>query len=286
MDGRLLQLVLAAGVAVGAAGCRTTKDPQLPDATLPKPGERAGFMGRTSSQKFGPPKEEVAVRPTPRGKPGQALKAETEVAFADAEVEAAYGEGKPAVERDQLLDSARQRYQKALKQEPKNTEALAGLARLYTKIGDRERAAQVYQEALRQNPKNHELAHKMAGMHAKAEEWQPACDACKLAIGIDPENRMYHKTLGYCAARSGQWDLAFDTLKRTMPEADARYFLGRVLLDMDRVSEGRQQLEMARSLDPKHAASAELLADLQAAPPQPDAVGQPAPVQQVGGFQR
>ena len=68
-----------------------------------------------------------------------------------------------------------------------------------------------------------------------------------------------------------------------MAEPDARYFLGRVLIDLDRVADGRQQLEMAQSLDPKHAASAELLAEL-SAPPQPQGVApQPAPVQQVGG---
>ena len=284
MDGRLLQAVLVAGLAVGAAGCRTSKNEKLPDATLPKAGERIGLFGK-SPQKFGPPKEEVVAR-APRGKPGQPLKPETEAAFADAEVEAAYSEGKPAVERDALIDTARQRYQKALKQDPKNTAALAGLARLYSKIGDRERAAQIYSEALRQNPKNHELAFKMASMYAKAEEWPAACETCKVAIAIDPENRTYHKTFGYCAARAGQWDVAFDSLMRVMPEPEARYFLGRVLIDADRVSQGRQQLEMALRLDPKHEAAAELLADLDAPAPLLGAIPQPAPVQQVGGYER
>ncbi len=283
MDGRLLQLAVMAGLALGAVGCKSTKQPQLPDATLPKPGERIGWMGKSSSQKFGPPKEEVAVRAV-KGKPGQPIKPETEVAFADTEVEAAFADGKSAVERDQLIDSARQRYQRALKTDPKNSAALAGLARLYSKIGDREHAVQIFTEALRQNPKNHELAHKMAGMYAKSEEWTAACESCKLAISIDPENRNYHKTLGYCAARAGQWEVAFETLRKVMAEPDARYFLGRVLIDLDRVAEGRQQLEMAQSLDPKHAASAELLAEL-SAPPQPQGVApQPAPVQQVGGY--
>ena len=280
MDGRLLQVVIAAGVAFGAVGCRTTKDPQLPDATLPKPGERAGWMGRASTQKFGPPKEEIAVRSV-KGKPGQPMKPETEVAFAEAELEAAVSEGKSAVERDQLLDSARQRYQKALKADPKNTAALAGLAKLYSKIGDREHAVKILQEALRQNPKDHGIAHKMAGMYAQADEWSAACEACKLAISIDPENRAYHKTLGYCAARAGQWEIAFETLRKVMAEPDARYFLGRVLIDSDRVADGRQQLEMAQSLDPKHAASADLLAELGVAGQAPSVVPQPAPLQQV-----
>ena len=285
MDGRLLRWVLAASLATGAVGCRTTKDQKLPDATLPKPGEHAGWMGKPSTQKFGPPKEE-AVKLPPRGKPGQPLLPDTEAAFADAAVEAAYAEGRSAVERDALIDSARQGYQKALKADPKNTAALAGLARLYSRIGDRERSAQIYTEALRQNPKNHELAHKMAGMYAKAEEWPAACEACKLAIGIDPENRTYHKTLGYCAARAGQWDTAFETLMRVMPEPEARYFLGRVLLDADRVNEGRQQLETALRMDPKNTAAADIIAELDAPASSPGLVPQQVPVQQAGASQR
>lgn len=281
MDGRLLQLVLVAGLAAGATGCRVTKDAKLPDATLPKPGERASWMGKPSTQKFGPPKEEVVER-APRGKPGQPLKPETEAAFADAEVEAAYSEGKPAVERDALIDSARLRYQKALKLDPKCTAALAGLAKLYSKIGDRERAAQIYTEALRQSPKNHELAFKMAGMYAKAEEWPAACDACKVAIAIDPENRTYHKTLGYCAARAGQWDVAFDSLMRIMPEPDARYFLGRVMIDTDRVAEGRRQLETALRLDPKHEPAGDLIAELDSPLQPPMVIPQQPQIEQAG----
>lgn len=281
MDGRLLRLVLLAGLTCGAVGCRTAKDQKMPAGTLPKSGEHAGWMSRGNAQKFGPPKEEVVER-APRGKPGQALKPETEAAFADTEVEAAFSEGRTAVESDSLVDSARQRYQKALKADPKNVAALAGLARLYSKIGDRERAAQIYTEALKLNPKNHELAFKMAGMYAKGEEWQPACDACKIAITIDPENRTYHKTLGYCAARAGQWDVAFEALMRIMPEPEARYFLGRVLIDADRVPEGRQQLDMALRKDPQHAASAELLAELDAPMTPPTVIPQPAPIHQAG----
>ena len=285
MDGRLLQLVLVATLTVGAVGCRTVKDPRLPDATLPKPGEHASFMGKPSTQKFGPPKEE-AITQAPRGKPGQPLKPETLAVWADNEVEAAFMEEKTAVERDALVDSARQTYQKALKQDPKCTSALSGLARLYSKLGERERAAQVYQEALRQSPKNHELAFRMASMYAKAEEWSPACEACKLAISIDPENRIYHKTHGYCAARAGQWDVAFDTLMRVMPEAEARYFLGRVLIDSDRVGDGRQQLEMAMKIDPQHTGSSELLAELNASTQATGVAPQPAPIQQAGSLQR
>ena len=156
------------------------------------------------------------------------------------------------------------------------------MAKLYTKIGDRERAVLIYTEGLRQNPKDHELAHKMASMHAKAEEWQAACEACKIAINIDPENRTYHKTLGYCSARAGQWDAAFETLMRVMPEADARYFLGRVLIDAERVTEGRQQLVMAIRKNPQHEAATELIADLDAPMSVPSLIPQPAPIQQAG----
>ena len=280
MDGRLLQLVLVASLTIGAVGCRTTKDPQMPDFSLPKPGEKLSFFGK-SSQKFGPPKEEVVTR-VAKSKAGKPFMPDTEAALADTKVEAAFGEGKTSVERDELLDSARQGYQRALKTDPKNTAALAGLAKLYSKAGDRDRASQIYQEAMRQNPKNHELAYLMSMHHAKCDDWRAACEGCKIAISIDPENRVYHKSLGYYEARADQFERAFETLRKVMPEPEARHFLGRVLIDLNRIPEGRQQLELAQSLDPNHAPSAEMLAELNGTQPVRSVPESPAPVQQVG----
>jgi tetratricopeptide (TPR) repeat protein len=285
MDGRRVRIGLIAAVVCGAAGCKWTRSQQQPApiaATQPGGGLSQGFANRSESKKFPTaPPEQVATKPA--RKKGQGVKLETEIAWAETQVEAALAEGRTAVEKDQLLDDARQRYQKALHADPKNKTALVGLARLYEKSGDRARSAQMYQEAIKVAPKDHETAFQLAKMLARGQDWTGATEACTIALRNDPENRSYQKTLGYCQARSNQWDAAFSTMLKIMPEADARYFLGRVLMDLDREPDARQQFEMALQIDRSHSASVEILAELDTpAGAIPHGVPESNPVQRTG----
>lgn len=243
---------LAAG-AVAATGCRTTQEPQLPTASLPQPGQKSGLFGfGRSSPQFGPPPEQVATR-TIR-KPTKGIRPETEVILADTEVESAMLEGQPDDVRNKLFDDARAKYQKALQAEPKNKAAMVGLARLYSKAGDREKCLQAYSQALALDPKDHETMMKMAKAQAQMGDWAGACQTCERALALDPENRTYRKTYGFCLANAERWEDAFASLlqRNVMNEADARYFLGRVLIDKDRLQDGGAQLELALKANPNH----------------------------------
>ncbi len=278
MDGRWKRWAVA-GVIAGAVGCnRNAVQPPQPPG-LPTPPEKPSLLQSAfgGGPKFGPPAEPVVAKPV--HKRGEPLLPETEVEMAATEVEAAFMEGKSAVERDQLLDSARQRYQRALKAEPKNKAALVGLAQLYAKSGDKERAVATFQLALKNSPKDHELAYLMASAQVKFGDWNGAAETCRYALSLDPENRTYHKTLGYCQAQLGQWDDAFATMMKVMSEAQARYFLGRVLIDLNRVDEGRQQIQMAVAQDPQYQQAKQFLADMGAG--RPTTPGQ-EPVRQAG----
>jgi len=276
------RLVIIAATASGAVGCHTTKkDSGLQSVTAPPAAEKSGFLGMGGSkQKFGPPPEQVQVVSKPR-KPTKGMKPETDIAIADTELEAALEDGRPAVQKDQFMDAARQRYTKALVAEPKNKAALIGLARLYEKTGDRARSSQMYQDAMKVSPKDHELPYQHGKMLARGEQWTAASDAIQKALAIDSENRTYQKTLGYCLARNSQWDAAFGTMLKVMPEADARYFLGRVLLDVNREPDAKQQFELALHADRNHVGATEVLAEL-AAPAPTQGVPEPNPIQTTG----
>lgn len=288
MDGRRIRALVLSALAAGgfaATGCRTTKEP-LPSATLPTPGQSksSGFLGLGRAKpQFGPPPEQVAAA-RPLRKPGTGMKVETEIIWADTQVESALLEGQPDDVRNKLLDDARAKYQKALKADPKNKPALVGLARLYAKSGDRDRATQTYTQALHLDPKDHDTAIKLAKTQAQFGDWAGACKSCEYALALDPENRGYRKIYGYCLASSEKWEEAFTTLltHNVMSEADARYFLGRMLFDKDRLQDGKAQLELALKADPTHAESRAVL-DEMANPPQ--GVPTPAdanPVRNVG----
>jgi tetratricopeptide (TPR) repeat protein len=277
MDGRWKRWACA-GLIAGAVGCNTSRNQTQTPPGLPTSQGRPSLLSKAFPSKFEPkppPAEPVVVKSS--HKPGEPLKPETEVAFAKAKVEAAFMEGKSAVERDQLLDAARQGYQRALKADPKNKLARLGLAEMYATVGDREHAVAEFQAALKLYPKDHQLAHQMAVAQVRFSDWSGAAESCQYALSLDPENRTYHKTLGYCQAQLGRWDESLASMMKVMPEAKARYFLGRVLIDLKRVDEGRQQIQMAASMDPQFQVAREYLAELNT-----PRTGKPEPVRQAG----
>src|SRR5437868_584775 len=138
MDGRWKRWACG-GLIAAAVGCNRN-EVRTPTATpeFAAVGEKPSLLQQAfgTSPKFVPkaPPEAVPIR-TAR-KPNEPTKPETFVALAEADFEAAFMEGRSATERDQFIDAARHQYQLALKTDPKNTAALAGLARLYARIGD------------------------------------------------------------------------------------------------------------------------------------------------------
>lgn len=272
MDGRVLRrwTVLGLGLVIPAAGCNSLR----PRNDLPPGGLPQANAGRSSllpsfgstNQKFPGPPPEQAVTKAPRKK-GTGLGIEGELAFADTEVDGAFAEGKSAVERDALIDAARQRYQKVLTADPKNKAALVGIGRLYAKAGDRDRAIESYQAALRNHPKDHELAHKLAALHARFADWPGCADAAKYALSHDPENRTYQKTYGYALSQNGKWQEALESLVKVMSEAEARYFLGRVLADLERLDDAKVQMDLALQTDPNFEPAREFLATIQSVNP-------------------
>jgi tetratricopeptide (TPR) repeat protein len=273
---------VAAGLLAAAlTGCNKNATlPNEPNKALPADDKKpmpdvSKYFGSKDSQVVGAPGMQP-LPANPKKKASDPLKPETEVALADTEVESAFAEGRTSVEKDQLLDSARQRYQRAIKANSKYQDAHLGLARLYTLSGDRERAIETYKTALKAFPKDHGLAHRMAGAQVKFGDWPGAIETCKVALSLDPENRTYQKTLGFCLAQGGRMDEAYEVMSRLMTEPEVRYFLGRILYDHDKAAEARQMMEMALKADPQYVTAREFLTALDA--------GQAAPSPQ-GGIQ-
>ena len=266
MDGRLRTWLTGGLIAatLPAVGCklfhRDADGPVGPVVNAPAPIQQAGWWNKPSPAHFRPAENPVPVKPA--AKKGQPFKAETDIAIADVELEAAFDESRSGADRDRIIDVARQRFQLALQKEPNNKAALLGLAKLYTWANDRDRAIAAYQEAVKHHPQDKEVAFAMMRTQVRFEDWAGACKACEMALDLDPENRTYRKAYGYVLARAERWDEAFDALLGVMGESEARTFLGMVLLNTDRIPQGRQQLQMALQKDPQNAAAKQMLDDL------------------------
>jgi tetratricopeptide (TPR) repeat protein len=273
------QLLLTGGLAAAAVGCGSTdKAPSWLNPSRSNNGPQV-----TPDPAFQAPSSEPikASADVPRAKPGAGIKPDTDVAFADTQVEAAFAEGRAPAERDELLDHARQRYQKVLKADPKHKGAYLGLAKLYARLEDYPAAIGVYRQFLDKNPKDHAVHHDLAIVYGKAQDWVNASASCEAALALDPENRVYQKTLGMCLVRAGKYDEGYAMWLKVMPEAKARFFLARALEHTGQMDLVKQQVKLALAADPTYEPAISFFAYLngeQSAPPPPPADA----VQQTG----
>jgi len=270
-------LVAGLLVAVLGTGCESMRGSRKPDpyaGAAPEKGSMVGQFFSKPSQPVGPQATpEVARDPSKKGK---GLSAETEVAYANAYNDSAYIK-QTALERDVALDTARQKYLLALKLEPKNRSGLVSLARFYASTGDKANAVATLKLAIGYYPADHELHHRLAAVHFQFQEPADAAAAAQQALKLDPSNRTYLKTLAVSQAHANQYEAAFGTLvaSHLMSESEARNFLGRVLFDLGRPEEGREQLNAALTLDPSNQQARQFLSDLaNGGPPSGDAVRQ------------
>lgn len=265
MDGRLLRCLWVSGLmVVGSAGCN--RHEVYNPWGHPGQGELTVF-GRSAPRKWsfeltGAPAAgaavPVAAEPERKGPP----RPETYVAFADAQAAVAFDERTPVANREALLDRAREGYQKALRMDPNNPAALLGLARFYTRLGERQKAVDLYQRYLKLHPDDRDVAHEVALAHAQWKDWAGAVAWCDVTLRIDPENLAVRKTKAFCLARGGQWEQAFEVMLQVMPEAQARYNLARVMDHMNLTEASKQQLELALRADPTFREAREMLAHL------------------------
>jgi hypothetical protein len=263
MDGRHFQRLFSGFFLAGALGCHSgSKYPQnmLPQGGQPAanavPPSSGGIFGAKSPPP-GMPLESLVPTPHKKGP----LSPEFEVAIAETRLQVALAEPPPP-NRDELIDSVRAGFQRALKQNPKHKEALIGVARMYARIDDKEHAIEAYDKYLKHYPKDAEVWNEMAKRRAQWKDMAGAVAACEIAVKHQPDNRTYRKSLGFYQAMMGKWDDALASLCKVMPEAQARHNLAGMLDQAGQPEACRQQLELAVKADPNYAPAREFLSDL------------------------
>ncbi len=265
MDGRRIRKWLFAGcIAAGAVGCNRNevRDPSavsssaMPVSGVPMPNAKKNIWEPSAAQ------TNVAVEVQPDAVRTGPPMPETLVAFANVQLEAAFDEKTPTASRQELLDAARQGYQKALKQDPKNKTAQLALARYYARTNESEKAVDVFKKYLNSHPNDREVAREVALAHAQWKDWEGAVSWCEYALKIDPENLTVRKTMAFCLARAGRWEEGLEMMRQVMPEAQARYLMARVLEHQNHASASRQQLQMALLADPNYTDAREFLTEL------------------------
>jgi tetratricopeptide (TPR) repeat protein len=265
MDGRRCKcgIIIIAVFVLGVMGC---KNQQTTASGTPLPpqvqGNASSMIERALSPKpslpQGPPPQQVEV-----AKAAGPLKPETVATFAELEVDAAFNlEELAPAERERRIEAARQKFQKALATDPKSLEAHRGLGRLYTRLGDRDKAMGSYQTALQHHPKNHALLHEAALSCGRFEDWTTALQLWQNAAAIDPDNRKYPRLMGLAMVRLGRLEEGFNVMLKVLPEAEARLVIAREMMHTGHADASRQQVELAVKADPSFAPAVNALTQM------------------------
>jgi Tfp pilus assembly protein PilF len=253
MDGRTFTLVWL-GLALASSGCITTteKNVTFRDQADPQPATTA--------------KDEGTKEP-----PAKML-------FAMARMKEGLAESsKDNPETQQRArDEARRTYQEILKNEPDNIDAFRALARVYTRMGDYDRAQDTYRKALAKHPRDVSLWYDCGMMHDQRKNWPEGAKCFQQGLAIDPENQNCMKALGFTLARAGQLDQSLQYLTRAMGSpAAAHYNIARMLLHLGSQQPdqraafedvARQQLRHALECNASHEGARALLAHLDLPP--------------------
>ena len=278
MDGRTIRRWCVVGVLLTAAlGCKNKQQNligPMPDTgsqliNMPMPSAPSkSFWGSNSAPAPSMPVEVVSSADAKKPASAESL-----VAIANVQLDAALDEKTAPGSKEGLLDTSRKGFQKALQRDPKSKAALQGMAQFYARMGEREKALEHYKKCLTLHPEA-AIAHEVAVAHGRWKDWAGAVAWCEYALKIDPENRSVKKDMGFFQARAGKWDDAYTTLCQIMPEAQVRHNLAGLLDHMGHPEASKIQLHLAMKADPNYAPAADFLAEL-GTPRDPNAV-QPA----------
>lgn len=241
MEGRWKSL-MAAGVLCGLTGC--------------------GLLDKKPASSMGTVEPPITSnsRDDRRGKDGP-VGANLLVQLGEVRIQAATDPNKTAAERESLCNEARITYEKALQQEPKNLDAMLGMARLYAVVKDKEKCVEWYQRASKTYPKNAKVPSeegKVLGAHFKDKD--AAIQCMHTATILDPENRVYRKDLGFTFAWAGRYKEAYAWIVTVMPEAEARYNLAGLMHFNGHDDLAKQELALALKANPNFEPSKQALA--------------------------
>jgi len=249
----LLGLGVGLGCLLGSAGC--TGPEKFKEAKKPAQAKTTPTLASTpvASKKSGKKGKETARRQP---------KPETCVAFGDFRLREALQPERSEVQRNTGLDQARRAYQQALSIDPKCVPAHRGLGRVYTSLGEHEKANACYETLLKLNPRDAGAWMDLGMSQSRLKDFNRAVQSMRQAVEIDPENRQFMRLYGLCLARAGQMAEALACLRQVDGEARAHFNLGRMYMHLGQEEQARQHLSYAVQTDPNLTEARDILAAL------------------------
>ena len=148
------------------------------------------------------------------------------------------------------LTEARSGYETVLKKEPKNIDALLGVARLDEKAQRLVVAEEGYAKALELQPKSPYVLGEVGKFYALQQRWDKAIPLLQEAQRMEPHEKSHHFTLAMALTKAGRTDEALPHFTEAVGEAAAHYNIGRMLVESGKTAAAEQEFVLALTKDP------------------------------------
>jgi tetratricopeptide (TPR) repeat protein len=171
--------------------------------------------------------------------------------------------------REQVGDAkdARVSYETVLRDDPKNVDALVGLARLDYLAGRHQEAEHRLANALRLEPGNAQVLAAQGQLYAAQNRWPQAIDQLNAAVLAAPNTAEYRYQLAVALAHSSDPDSALPHFAKTVGPAEAHYNLGYLLQEQGRTREAERHLVEALRQRPDLHVAQTLLSEVRGGSP-------------------
>jgi tetratricopeptide (TPR) repeat protein len=144
-------------------------------------------------------------------------------------------------------------FNSALKADPDNEDALTGLARLYTGLGDTQRAIEKLKAATEKNPSTNTLL-KLAEAYEQTRDFKNAAAILGRALESNPDDPRLRKSLALDLLRAGQFDEALSLYQQLAAQDPKDASLPLSISEIYRAkhdyANAHQALNRAKSLEP------------------------------------
>lgn len=176
-----------------------------------------------------------------------------------ARLKIAYGR---VMEQTGQFGEARKSYQEALELQPKEVEALLGLARVDVAAGQLDQAEINFKKAVKVAPSSSQAAFSLGEFYASQNRWNEASEILTKAMLAEPDNTQSRYALAVALAHTGKVDAALPHFIRTVGDAEAHYNVGLILQGEGKLDDAERHFEMAVTKKPELVAAQNWLAHI------------------------
>lgn len=174
-----------------------------------------------------------------------------------ARLKVAYGR---LMEETGQLAEARKSYAEAVELQPKEVEALIGLARLDQEMGHLDQAELGYKKAAKVAPTSSRAHYSLGQFYASQERWEEAREALTKAMLAEPDDTQSRYALAVALVHTGKVDAALPHFIRTVGDAEAHYNVGLILQQQGNLQDAERHFALAVTKKPELVAAQNWLA--------------------------